>query len=779
MALFFALKLAVRLWSSPMMSKVVERTEVGSESLIASSFILISISRWNCDFQGPSSGECRNHLKIVALMNFVALTVVFAIMTRWEKKEDRLVAMNFGTIKTDQEVTALVFYLLKYVLKTQKSRDSYDFKLNSFFGNQERLEAMERETEQRDEENPRLEKEDKERGFWANISKEYNRENATQDDNNTEDTRKYSIIQKILELSLKRFPRSVEIRLFLAHLLYEKMNKRWVAVHLLAEVKELKPSLRQRIAAEKFMLRIESKLKAYKSISIKKNKKGDDLDNELNTELLIYFQEKSSEFMNTLNLAVDVNYEFWEEVSLEYPESPRMMSLGAKIVALDEKLSRIFKQIEKFHFNSNKICLKYVSYIKNVTHDTNDKADVIEKAEEIMEGMERKLKELKIKSMKTMSLESLVKSTGQDNAGNIDFLTNKESINKNFCIIEVSGNQADLGEVTKASRSMWKLLGYKPSEVIGENISILMSSWFADLHQTIMKDYLRGERSHAYNKKWKVLALNKGGFLVKCDLDLRILSSLREGIRLVGILTPNYQADMIMKTVANMITNELTLPNSNTHLNKTQKNAIHYIQFNEQTGEILGVSESCSKDFGLSSKFLKNDIMRDSFGDSLKVDLLIPALKKSDNLETLESEKGLVCTIDTTSLSEIYLFDQNSNPKTPKNVSFNQPEDPSEDISEESEEQQEYSKFSSEESQGVVTVFAGLSKRGGISNRLRKASITACIYDEAVYDNQRVITINFVEQPETESSDLKTRYEKVVTSSTEDELNKTVRVSIF
>jgi hypothetical protein len=58
-----------------------------------------------------------------------------------------------------------------------------------------------------------------------------------------------------------------------------------------------------------------------------------------------------------------------------------------------------------------------------------------------------------------------------------------------FCIINVSGNNKDFGIVKNANSELFKIFGYKPKELINENINMLMCEFYASIHESLMLNF--------------------------------------------------------------------------------------------------------------------------------------------------------------------------------------------------------------------------------------------------------------------------------------------------
>ena len=109
--------------------------------------------------------------------------------------------------------------------------------------------------------------------------------------------------------------------------------------------------------------------------------------------------------------------------------------------------------------------------------------------------------------------------------------------NNNTCVITCSGNPNTLGKVLSASAELKEVLQYANTELVGHNISMVMPSIIANLHDSFMKSYFENLTLEEHErKKGEIFPLNKLGYLIPCLNTLKIIPSLNEGLKIVGFL---------------------------------------------------------------------------------------------------------------------------------------------------------------------------------------------------------------------------------------------------
>ena len=429
-------------------------------------------------------------------------------------------------------------------------------------------------------------------------------------------------IEYLIKECLINFPKSASLKLYLAFFQYHKMKSYWKPIYLLMQITNSKCSLLEEFTAHRTLILIEKQLRVQDETT----KAEVDLD----VTKVVKFTYHFKKFMHYLKTSVENSLEFWYELANENPDAKKFMSLGSSILNLDKVIKMKFEDLLKFDIKKSQLYYVYAGYIKDVMHDEDNNVDIIDKAERLT----------KSGAVLGQSYDELEKEVNS-----IADTPNRMSI------IEVSGSEESLGEVLSASNSTWQVFGYKPQDLVGKNISTLMYAYFAEKHDTFMRGYFYNEKTNVVNLNRMIFPRHSSGYITCCKLLLKVLPDLSKGVRLVGILTECDQSNlkMIDGVGENKENNEISILSQ----------PVHLIQLIHNTGEIIGISESCNLEFGLKASLFDRSLS----SNAPDIQLLIPGLLTPSNMQEIKSEKGFNCMIDTSLLNDDYYFVGNMDDK--------------------------------------------------------------------------------------------------------------------
>ena len=71
--------------------------------------------------------------------------------------------------------------------------------------------------------------------------------------------------------------------------------------------------------------------------------------------------------------------------------------------------------------------------------------------------------------------------------------------NSNSCIIICSGNFDQMGEVLQVNQEITRILEYQKSDIVGQNISLIMPKIYAEKHDKFMANYFETSEAHVLN----------------------------------------------------------------------------------------------------------------------------------------------------------------------------------------------------------------------------------------------------------------------------------------
>lgn len=400
---------------------------------------------------------------------------------------------------------------------------------------------------------------------------------------------------------IKKKPSS---RIFILQAFYQygKMDKIWESINSLNSASLANPSVVDKFSSARMTFNLENLVKSRNKEVIK--------NIGVNILEVISFEDKFHLFLNLIQNSVEQLIDFWRELNSEDPAGKKIHRLGLHLTKNYKDIDEIFNEIAEMNVDVLKSFRIYNSFLKQVAHDDKKINAMQEKLQYTVKGMALK--------------NELEKDESEIEA-------------KDILLITLSGNESSLGVVLNASNSLYRYLGWKPSEVIGENVNIIQPSFFAKLHASFLKRFFRSEKPRILNKNIVVFGQTKKGYLKNIKIRVMFMPSLEMGIRLVGILTDFTNEDLppIIQDIP-------------------EKDPIHYIMFNMESGDIIGLSESCNEHFGINANLFKDVVT-----GSPDIGMFIKDAMDFTKHEKMKSE-GLYTDIDTTMLQEDYYYIANA-----------------------------------------------------------------------------------------------------------------------
>jgi PAS domain S-box-containing protein len=156
--------------------------------------------------------------------------------------------------------------------------------------------------------------------------------------------------------------------------------------------------------------------------------------------------------------------------------------------------------------------------------------------------------DIDFETTKNFKHSETVSSTKNLNSGisksktKIDYVEEAHLLDKKGIIV-LSGELNEIGNIINCNDSIYDLFGYLSKDVVGQNVNILMPRQFQYQHNVWIKDYLtRGAHSTIFEHEARqIWVRDKKGFLVECNLDVKIVPDLTSGIKIMGVIYKNDQ----------------------------------------------------------------------------------------------------------------------------------------------------------------------------------------------------------------------------------------------
>ena len=407
----------------------------------------------------------------------------------------------------------------------------------------------------------------------------------------------YKVLIYIVKKGLQEHPRSTRLWLLLSNMEFSLLNLKWQAVYSINQLFMMKPSLKEQFSAVRTSIQIEREMKN----STLKDIESTGLDLLQTVDL----QSKLYSLLGAMEQVVKMQLEFWRELKDDKPNSKKLFKLGTMIISSCIKVERKYRGICSIS-RMNVECIElYAHFLKYVVNEEK-------KAMKVLEQLESCKREIQFKQ------------GGHESS--------------KVCLFVVSGNQGNLGKILKVGKEVFDFFGYKPKEILGESIDILMPKHYADNHDEFMRRYFKEENCRVMNKTRTVFGLKRNGCIKSFKLRLKILPDLEKGLRLIALVS---ESKMFYGSGDQRMEEE-DLPEPN------------YILFDNIDFRILGISESCQDVIGLKPAYFSR-----SDSHKLDMEMIAPELF-SEMSQRCVDKKQVNIEIDTSILFENYQLNQDT-----------------------------------------------------------------------------------------------------------------------
>ena len=152
--------------------------------------------------------------------------------------------------------------------------------------------------------------------------------------------------------------------------------------------------------------------------------------------------------------------EFWTHLAKLIPDLNHLNNLNNMIVESAAEAERYWDQLRSINPNYPQALLMYAEYLTFIRNNTQAGKIYFDKAEKVSFG---------------------AKSAHDNPLTRSDMLFSDELV-----ILHISGNRESSGRVVKTSLGLKKCFGWDKTEIMGQNINILMSTLFAAKHNSFL-----------------------------------------------------------------------------------------------------------------------------------------------------------------------------------------------------------------------------------------------------------------------------------------------------
>lgn len=338
--------------------------------------------------------------------------------------------------------------------------------------------------------------------------------------------------------------------------------------------------------------------------------------NGLDVQSIANFQN-NLKFIEMLALELSERYKMlWMMIQEQDMTVASLLNVGIKILKLKDNISNMEAQLSREHGNNSKL-LNLIGNIK--IYLMNDPEEAAKYKRRIQGNLPH----------------------SDANVEDTEDMRIKFGENTNTIIVRASGNQDTLGKLVGASQEI-KMLGYEPSELIGESVNIFIPEILNEVHDQIMRNYFSRGSGTFMNSQRLVFPLDKKGFISPYNALLRIMPSLDEGLQLILFLKKAIlKEDKVAETGS-----KSNLLNA-IRLTKNVRN--EFIVFG-QDGTLYSLSKQVNINYGISNYFCYG--MTSSSDQVINLQQICPEFEKADFFTRLIEDERVNITLDTSSLKK-------------------------------------------------------------------------------------------------------------------------------
>ena len=227
---------------------------------------------------------------------------------------------------------------------------------------------------------------------------------------------------------------------------------------------------------------------------------------------MVDFADQFAAFTLTIEKAVVYHYDFWRELLEPTPEILKLDLLAMKITNIITHIENMYKDLIALNSNNIKCNLLYGEFQKQILNDDTNSQELIDKA---------------------LAFQKNILGTGGNKSSD---KKSKYGQNADTVIINLSGNETTMGLLMNINSEVYRLLGYKKHEILGNNVKMLMPKIFADNHHNFIAQFFDRAEGKAINTERHLAAMDKEGYVFLATLLIKFMPDLSKGIQIIGLM---------------------------------------------------------------------------------------------------------------------------------------------------------------------------------------------------------------------------------------------------
>ena len=298
------------------------------------------------------------------------------------------------------------------------------------------------------------------------------------------------VIDRLYELGIKKFKRSIQLRISYAFFLLERMDSKKKALYELRYAEDLRPPFDKEFLIYRYKKMIEDSLNDNTKI----NGEEQEVDVvgliafETHLKMVVYFVKRSAEY----------HKDFWSELLKERSDLTKLSALGTNINFTIKNAKENWNKLIKINNNIPSVLKLYSRFLTLVLNEKDNGKKLMNQFKQL------------IFKQKDMKLKYLVELKKLPNTTALAF---------------VSYHNNEMGYIKRINTEFMALLGYTEEDIINQRVEVIIPEVYRPSHPDYINDllkksnpndkYLENERS--------TFCKNKQGFLIPVKTKVALM----------------------------------------------------------------------------------------------------------------------------------------------------------------------------------------------------------------------------------------------------------------
>ncbi|CAD8188241.1 unnamed protein product [Paramecium pentaurelia] len=308
-------------------------------------------------------------------------------------------------------------------------------------------------------------------------------------------------LYRILDQGLEKFEKNVDLRIQYAFFLLEVMSYKHKALQELQKAEECEPSLDTQFVLYKYKRIVESEIQ-------------DDQNEKTISNHEILPISAAPPIISGLAMQIEkcayLHMEYWSELNEETPDVAKLEVSGKKVTDSIRLVQELWQKLKRVCPNHQPSIMLYSAFLIEILNDKEYGVSLNDTLRKMIQGY---------------------------NNSKIDDIDNHDFSNDPTPTIVLSSDNEKFGLIQQINSSGAALFHYTKSELMNQNIQILMPDMIGKSHDRFVEDFINNSDYKYVSKDRQVICKNKSGYLFQMNLNIKPINSVKNGISFLGTFT--------------------------------------------------------------------------------------------------------------------------------------------------------------------------------------------------------------------------------------------------